>query len=281
MIKNINKSTDIKWDGDYYHNNSLLQRNIANYALSKIQINPDEQILDIGCGDGFITAQLAQELKKGFITGVDASLSMIDYAKNKYSNLSNIAFDVINAEDLDFDSQFDTIISFNCFHWIKDQKKALTNIHKALKPNGIFLLLALSDKKNQHLIDIIKYVASLDKWKQYYNNINIDIDPFNALDLHELAQTFANLNMSIEYEETIQAKCYFEDKNSVLNWLSGWIFATPQGSFIPEHLRQEFIEDMISVYLKNNKALKDNKIVAQCPELIIIAQKNPVQKTSN
>lgn len=64
------------WDEDmvraYYHN-SELQRRWAFSLMSKVSVVGDEKILDIGCGDGKITADISRLVPKGWVHGEDLS----------------------------------------------------------------------------------------------------------------------------------------------------------------------------------------------------------------
>src|SRR3990167_5170381 len=81
-------------DAKTYHGNSSLQWRIATEIIDSIPLRESERILDVGCGDGKITALLAGKIDKGSVLGIDISQSMIDFASSHYpqTNYPNLAF---------------------------------------------------------------------------------------------------------------------------------------------------------------------------------------------
>ena len=69
-----------EWDATNYARRSALQEAMAAQVLAVLKFNGHERILDIGCGDGRITAEIATRLPHGSILGVDASRDMINFA---------------------------------------------------------------------------------------------------------------------------------------------------------------------------------------------------------
>lgn len=110
---------------------------VAEYGKGLLEFVPknDEQIiLDLGCGTGILTVQLADLCNR--IVGVDGSQSMIDKAKKEFSN---IEFKVCDALTLPFKNEFDVVFSNAVFHWISDHDTLLKNIHKVLKVQGVLV----------------------------------------------------------------------------------------------------------------------------------------------
>jgi len=74
----------MKWDAADYAANSAVQQTWARELIAKLHLRGDEHILDVGCGDGKITAELARAVPRGSVTGVDASPQMITFAKKTF-----------------------------------------------------------------------------------------------------------------------------------------------------------------------------------------------------
>ena len=68
------------WDGKGYEQISDLQRHLAQRTLAELTFAGDERLLDVGCGDGFITRAIAARLPDGSVVGIDASPRMIEAA---------------------------------------------------------------------------------------------------------------------------------------------------------------------------------------------------------
>lgn len=88
------------------------------------QFGSNDKILDIGCGNGDVSNQLTN-YANGWITGIDISPKMIQYASETHQN-KRLNFQVLDiaAKQLPehLIGQFDHIVSFYCLHWVKDQR---------------------------------------------------------------------------------------------------------------------------------------------------------------
>jgi trans-aconitate 2-methyltransferase len=93
-----------------------------------------ERILDLGCGTGHLTNQIAAA--GAGVIGLDKSQSMIEEARRLYPNLS---FEIADAADFHFDQPFDAVFSNAAMHWMKDQPAVARCIWQALRPGGRFV----------------------------------------------------------------------------------------------------------------------------------------------
>jgi len=128
------------WNGENYDKNSSLQYRIGLEAIEFFDLNGSEKVLDIGCGNGKITALCAGKLKTGSLIAIDNSDSMIAFAQKNYGNIPNLKFGLQDVTTMRFDQEFDLVYSIFCLHWVKDQEVAMYNIAKALKPGGKAIL---------------------------------------------------------------------------------------------------------------------------------------------
>lgn len=94
-------------------------------------------ILDLGCGTGISTRQLA---KLGKVTGCDPDPLMLSAAK-KHKRINSEKYVIGKAECLPFkDSSFDVVTAFSAFHWFNN-KKGVSEIKRVLKPDGIIFIV--------------------------------------------------------------------------------------------------------------------------------------------
>ena len=75
-----------QWNPNDYQQHSSQQQKWAKEILPMLHLKGDERILDIGCGDGKITAEVARHVPQGSVVGLDASAEMIDFADKQYSS---------------------------------------------------------------------------------------------------------------------------------------------------------------------------------------------------
>lgn len=100
------------------------------------------RLLDVGCGNGYATALFAPKLAE--ILAVDYSQDMIDRAKREHASVANVRWEVQDALELAVPAgKFDAAVTLRCLinlgSW-EAQQRAIANIHKALRPGGIFLM---------------------------------------------------------------------------------------------------------------------------------------------
>jgi ubiquinone/menaquinone biosynthesis C-methylase UbiE len=107
---------------------------------TKKYLNSNDIVLDLGCGTGTTTVEIAEYVKE--IIGIDISTNMIAAAKAKANERK-----IVNANFFQktvFDNKlksnsFDTILVFNVLHCFKDTKKVIDRIYELLKPGGLLI----------------------------------------------------------------------------------------------------------------------------------------------
>src|SRR5450432_4363692 len=120
------------WDPDRYARNARFVADLGAPVVELLAPRAGERILDLGCGDGALTAKLAALGCQ--VTGVDASPQQIDAARKL-----GLDARVMNGEALDFDSEFDAVFSNAALHWMRDPAKVIAGVHRALTPHGRFV----------------------------------------------------------------------------------------------------------------------------------------------
>jgi trans-aconitate methyltransferase len=128
------EKTGQTWNTDNYATHGRFVAKLATAVVALLAPEPDEHILDIGCGDGALTEELAAT--GAILTGVDASADMVAAARAR-----GLQVDHHPAESLPYEDQFDAAFSNAALHWIPEatQPAALSAIYSALKPSGRFV----------------------------------------------------------------------------------------------------------------------------------------------
>ena len=96
------QSKSAKWNPADYAANSVVQQTWARELIARLKLRGDEHILDVGCGDGKVTAEIAQAVPRGFVVGIDASAEMIGFARKAFppSQISNLTFQICDARKI-------------------------------------------------------------------------------------------------------------------------------------------------------------------------------------
>jgi len=135
------------WNPDLYNGQHAYVYDYGEALIELLKPKADERILDLGCGTGQLTADIA---KRGAeVVGLDASAEMIAQARQNYPFLE---FIVADAAILQFEQPFDAIFSNAALHWVLRYRQAIGSMFKALKPGGR-LVLEMGGKGNVQLIE--------------------------------------------------------------------------------------------------------------------------------
>lgn len=121
------------WDPEAYARNGAFVHQLAGGVVEWLDVRPGERILDLGCGDGQLTARLAASGAN--IRAVDASPAMVAAARAR-----GVAADEAQAEKLPYaDASFDAVFSNAVLHWVRGQDEMISEVHRVLKPGGRFV----------------------------------------------------------------------------------------------------------------------------------------------
>jgi len=238
--------TNYNWNAKDYKNHSQAQQYWAKELIKKLDLKGNEVILDLGCGDGKVTAEIAGNVPSGFVIGVDNSPSMINLAKKQFPNKnhSNLSFDLMDAKHLLYANKFDIVFSNAALHWEKNHQPIIAGIYKALKPGGK-ILLQMGGKGNASLIlSSLNSLLQKEKWKEYFVDFEF---PYGFFDVDEYKQLLIQNRFQIDRMNLIRKEMVHEGKSG----LTGWIRTTwlPYTNRIPEKYRNEFIDDLVTDYL--------------------------------
>ena len=120
-----------QWDADRYQQSYGFVWQLGRDVLGLLQARAGETILDVGCGTGQLTAEIAAS--GASVTGIDASAAMIAQARNNYPEL---LFRVEDVRTMAYDAAFDAIFSNAVLHWVQPAEAAAAAMARALKPGG-------------------------------------------------------------------------------------------------------------------------------------------------
>src|SRR5690349_5806456 len=109
-----------EWNAAGYARISALQQQMAADAIALVSLAGTEAVLDVGCGQGKVTAAIAKRVPRGRVVGVDPSHDMIEFANSHFA-AANLRFEVADARRLSFAAEFDHVVSFNALHWVPEQ----------------------------------------------------------------------------------------------------------------------------------------------------------------
>ena len=251
-------------DATHYTRHSSLQNGLAKDVLNTLHISPEDSILDVGCGDGRITAELARRALKGSVEGLDACLSMIEYATVNFPNdhFPNLHFQLVPIENKQFSHPFNLITSFSCFHWLKDPKKVMQKLMGSLKEGGELLILTYPKES--------PYYQYLERALENYPGYKHLSANHTMLSAQEYNDFFLENHFEIRNFEAKTIFATYNSEDEIYHFIKSWV---NNYILLPENLQDQFIREVIQLVLNDPSTQKNSTISIPYTALIMRVQK--------
>jgi len=235
-----------KWNAADYAANSAVQQIWARELIAKLQLRGDERILDVGCGDGKVTAEIAHAVSRGEAVGVDASPQMIEFAQKTFpaSKFPNLEFHVTDAREIQFLRRFDLVFSNAALHWVDDHQAFLRGAASVLKSHG-HLVVSCGGKGNAHDVFLaLRPEMRLKRWSKFFRRMPKPYFFYAPADYEKWLPRFGFKTISVK----------LAPKGAVYRGTEGfaaWIRTTwlPYVQRVPEPEREDFIAAIVKRYL--------------------------------
>ncbi len=237
------------WNAADYERHASPQQRWAQEIIAQLALHGDERILDIGCGDGKVTAELATRVPRGCVLGIDTSEEMIAFAQTKFSptRISNLSFTIGDAVSLKFDHDFDLVVSFSCLHWVQDQAAVLRGIRKSLTPGGRVVLQFGGKGSLASVFEAAADVEARPRWRRYFKNFDYE---WTSCDVQEYRALLSDAGFTPQRVELVPKDMV----HNGIDGLKGWFQTTwlPDVERVPEALQDQFAADVIQRYVEHN-----------------------------
>ncbi len=240
-MKNDESYWDEKLVRTYVHNSEMQRRWAIAFLADHLKgLKGDERVLDVGCGDGRITADLSRFVPGGFATGIDPSEAMLDWAGKQYHSLEypNLSFKKGGFLNPGKD-QFDLVISCCAFQQCPEQERGLSRLADLVKPGGK-LLLTMPASFNPAWNQAAKNIQAAPKWSRYWQGGA----QWARLSAKEIASILESKGFTVHAREN-HTKDPFIDREELAGMLRG-IYP----SVLPEELEGQFFQELIDEYLR-------------------------------
>lgn len=239
------------WNPQDYHQHSSQQHQWANQVLARLSLQGDEAILDIGCGDGKITAQIAQAASRGRVVGIDASADMIAFARQTFpaATCSNLRFQQGDARSLPFAAEFDLVLSFACLHWVLDHRPVLAGIQRALRSGGRVLLQCEGKGNAAEVVQTMIRIIRRPQWASYFAGVAF---PWGFYSPEEYRPWLASAGLRAVRVELVPKDMIHHGPAELAGWLrTTWM---PYVQRVPPELQQTFLDEVVAAYLNTHPA---------------------------
>jgi len=258
------------WNAEDYAKNSASQYAWAKELIPKLKLSGTEALLDIGCGDGKVTATLAQCLPQGYAIGIDNSDDMINLARRTFSQDTclNLSFRRMDARELTFKEKFDRVFSNAALHWIPDQPAVLAGVQRSLKTGGQ-LLFQMGGKGNaQNILDILGDLLLEMPWKRFFEGFTF---PYAFCGVEEYRAMLVKAGLEPKRVELLPKIMNLNGAEGVAGWIrTTWM---PYTERVPVEQRDAFVNEIVDRYMKNHPADADGVVHLNMVRLEVEATK--------
>lgn len=144
-------------------------------VLEKMQFGPGDNVLDVGCGAGWLSRRLARSVPQGRVVGMDVSDEMIRHARRASVDFENLMFVTGEVEEIPWEPNFFShAISVESSYYWPDPAAGIREILRVLKPGGSAWILINYYRDNPHchqwgdLLALKTHLFSAEEWSEFF-----------------------------------------------------------------------------------------------------------------
>lgn len=256
------------WDSEDYARHSGAQKEWALELLDKLGLRGAEEVLDIGCGDGKVTAELAARLPRGSVLGIDSSADMVERARRTYppDRHLNLRFRLGNAVELDFEESFDAAFSNATLHWVRDHPRVLRAVARALRRGGRLLFQMGGRGNGQEILRKLEELSREAPWNSWLAGIPC---PWFFYGPEEYRGWLEQAGLEARRVELIPKQMRQPGPEGLAGWLrTTWL---PYTEAVPPERREELVARIVQRYLGDHPPDKEGTVRVQMVRLEVEA----------
>jgi len=221
------------WDPKQYHKFQAERSAPFFDLLALVEIRPDLKVVDLGCGTGELTHQLADALPDSHVTGLDSSSQMLDAARAKTFSSPSLVFE--EGDQAQLTGEWDLIFSNAALQWSENHAELIPRLYERLLPGGQ-IAVQVPSNHNHISHEIYRKTAGEEPFRSILNGFQ-RYAPILSID--EYASLFFRCGAEdIIVFEKVYAHV-LEDSDAVVEWISGTALV-PYFERLNEH-KEEFV----------------------------------------
>jgi trans-aconitate methyltransferase len=261
-----------QWDAADYATHSAVQQGWAREVMARLHLRGDERVLDVGCGDGKVTAEIARAVPQGRVLGVDASPEMIAFARQAFPAAAtpNLGFQPGDARRIgELGAEFDLVFSNAALHWVDDHEAFLRGAAVVLRPGGRLLVSCGGKGNAQEVFLALRPEMRRARWRELFRNMPVPYFFYSATDYRQWLPKYGFRTHQVELAPKDAA---FAGPEGLTAWVrTTWL---PYVQRLPADRREEFIAAVTRRYLAKHPADADGRVLVRMVRLEIDAVKS-------
>jgi trans-aconitate 2-methyltransferase len=257
-----------RWDSQDYARHSAAQAEWARELIAKLGLRGAEAVLDIGSGDGKVTAALAARVPAGSVLGLDSSPEMVAQALRAYppDRHPNLRFVLGNALELDFERRFDLAFSNATLHWVRDHLRVLRRVARALKPGGRLLFQMGGRGNARAILGVLEELGRERPWETWLGGLPC---PYSFYGPEEYRDWLERAGLRARRVQLLPKQM----RQRGAEELAGWVRTTwlPYTQAVPAERREELVSRIVERYLRDHPAGADGAVAVEMVRLEVEA----------
>jgi trans-aconitate methyltransferase len=259
-----------QWNPADYARHSQRQERWAKELIKLLSPQPQENILDIGCGDGRNTTEIAKLAPRGRVVGVDRSPDMVRFAQEHFppGQFPNLTFMQADASELPFEAEFDAVFSNAVLHWVLDHRPVLAGIARSLRPAGRCLLQMGGKGNGDDVVAAVESCLADPKWQAEWRPRE---SHYGFHGVEEYRGWVESAGLELDSSELIEKDMIHENLEAFTGWLrTAW---HPYTTRVAENRREEFLEEVTERYLADHPLDSVGVVHVRMIRLQVVAHK--------
>jgi trans-aconitate 2-methyltransferase len=238
----------VRWDAADYHAHASAQSAWGRELHARIPLRPDEVVLDLGCGDGRLTAELADRLPDGRVYGLDADADMIAFARRTHAR-DNLVFVEGDVRTFSLAERASLIVSSACLHWVAEHELVLHRCRDHLDPGGRILFQMGGRGNCAGILAAARAVAAEPAWSPCLEPFTT---PWSFYGPEDYQAWLARSGFRPVRAELRPKDMMHEGPEAVVGWIrTTWM---PVLDRLPEARRTDFIAAVVARYQRDHPA---------------------------
>lgn len=259
-----------QWNAEDYARHSSAQESWALELLASVELADTDEVLDVGCGDGRITAGIAASVPHGHVVGVDSSIDMVRHASERFADAAhpNLRFQFADAAALPFEDDFTLVFSNAALHWVRDHGPVIAGIARALRASGRFVAQMGGAGNVATVITSFEAVMSRPRWMRSFERFE---STYGFHDARKYAEWLRASGFEVDEARLIPKDMVHGDRAAFVGWLrSAW---HPYTGGLGAAERPEFIEEVAADFLYAHPPDAEGRIHVPTVRLQVRARK--------
>lgn len=294
MSRHSPSAKSARWNAADYAAHSAVQQSWARELMARLKLRGDELILDVGCGDGKVTAEIAISVPRGFVMGIDASAEMIGFARKTFpsSRISNLKFQICDARSIKPEiitsnvelrtsnteifrpraipvrSMFDVVFSNASLHWVDDHQAILRGMATMLRPGGRLIVSCGGRGNAQDVFLALRPEMRLKRWRGFFRRMP---KPYFFYAPEDYEKWLPKSGFKIRGLQLVPKDATYAGAEGFAAWLrTTWL---PYVQLVSEDVREEFIAAVTQRYAAKHPPDAEGKVHVRMVRLEIDAMK--------